>query len=653
MFREEKVYQIVFFPSLPVQYSRFKPNAFRILKEDKSVDWIIVIDDDVANLKMTGTILSRHNMRATALKSGPVALDYIRKNGFPDLILLDINMPGMDGFSTLEALRREMPPEHEVPVIFLTAEEGHMQEVRALEAGAVDYIRKPFEPEVLVSRIRRVLERRGDASRPGAGPEQRPEMTLKTISAILEGQVENTGSLWAGRDAFSSIYRYMLRYIERYHSSACRILLTVRFPQETDAEHRLDFCRLYARKLRATLRGSDIMLECGENQFFLLLPEIRDYDVDRVIARLVDLGKPEDDSGIRILWEYDQVSGGSLEKPEADENIRHVAVVDDDRSNLLFAESILLRQNLKVTTLSSGTELLDMLRTQKPDLILLDMMMPDPGGLETFRRMRKEFENDVPPVIFLTAGDGEDLEAQCLELGAMDFIRKPFLPDVLSLRVRHTLELIGLQKGLSDAVARKTKENESLSLHVVQTLAEAIDAKDRYTNGHSARVAKYSVEIGRRFGYSRKQQEDLYMMGLLHDVGKIGIPDSVINKPDRLTEEEFALIREHPVMGSRILEKIREVPKLSVGARWHHERYDGTGYPDGLVGTAILEEARIIAVADAYDAMTSYRSYRKPLTQEAVRKEIENGRGTQFDPVFAEIMLQIIDDDPDFRLREI
>jgi putative two-component system response regulator len=187
---------------------------------------------------------------------------------------------------------------------------------------------------------------------------------------------------------------------------------------------------------------------------------------------------------------------------------------------------------------------------------------------------------------------------------------------------------------------------------VVQTLAEAIDAKDTYTKGHSGRVAEYAREIARRFGYDRKQQDEIYMMGLLHDVGKIGVPDSVINKPGRLTEEEFAQIKTHPVLGDRILSKIQERPKLAVGARWHHERYDGTGYPDGLSGEEIPEEARIIAVADAYDAMSSRRSYRGILPQVTVRREIENGKGTQFDPVFADLMLAVIDGDPEYRLRE-
>jgi putative two-component system response regulator len=226
------------------------------------------------------------------------------------------------------------------------------------------------------------------------------------------------------------------------------------------------------------------------------------------------------------------------------------------------------------------------------------------------------------------------------------------VPEVLTLRVRHMIDLDHLQRKLEDEVEKKTRENERLFLHVVSSLASAIDAKDTYTNGHSDRVARYSREIARRAGYEGNRLEDIYMMGLLHDVGKIGIPDAVINKPARLTDEEYDIIKTHPIMGARILGNIKEMPKLANGARWHHERFDGRGYPDKLSGENIPEEARIIAVADAYDAMTSHRSYREPLPQGVVRAEIEKGRGSQFDSRFASIMLEMIDEDTEYNMRE-
>ena len=340
-----------------------------------------------------------------------------------------------------------------------------------------------------------------------------------------------------------------------------------------------------------------------------------------------------------------------------------VIVVDDDVSNLKMAGHILSKNNMHVTALKSGQALLDYIRgidddvsrnrSEKPDLILLDIRMPEMDGFETLLRLRAQQEGgDEIPVIFLTANEDEESEMKGLSLGAMDFIKKPFVPEVLTLRVRHIIDLIRLQRNLETEVYKKNRENEKLSLHIVQCLASAIDAKDTYTNGHSSRVADYSREIAKRYGYSEERLNEIYMMGLLHDVGKIGVPDYIINKTDKLTKEEFEKIKEHPGMGEKILMKITEMPKLSCGARWHHERYGGGGYPDGLVGEDIPEEARIIAVADSYDAMSSERSYRNALPQETVRDEIVKGRGTQFDPKFADIMLQMIDEDKDYRMRE-
>jgi putative two-component system response regulator len=309
---------------------------------------------------------------------------------------------------------------------------------------------------------------------------------------------------------------------------------------------------------------------------------------------------------------------------------------------------------MKAVVLKSGKQLLEYMAENKaPDLILLDIRMPEMDGFETMERLREmEKEDAQTPVIFLTGSEDEDAEAKGLILGAMDFIRKPIIKDVLLLRVRNSVELIRLQRSLENEVIEKTRAHEQLFLNVVATLADAIDAKDAYTNGHSRRVAAYSREIAARYGYDEKSLDDIYMMGLLHDVGKIGVPDEVINKPGRLTDEEFAYIKKHPAIGGKILGNITEMPSLSLGARYHHERFDGRGYPEGLSGENIPEEARIIAVADAYDAMTSNRSYRGIIPQDVVKGEFEKGLGTQFDPRFAAIMLEIISEDVDYKLHE-
>ncbi|MGN0318429.1 MAG: HD domain-containing phosphohydrolase [Lachnospira sp.] len=201
-------------------------------------------------------------------------------------------------------------------------------------------------------------------------------------------------------------------------------------------------------------------------------------------------------------------------------------------------------------------------------------------------------------------------------------------------------------------LVQKQQTIEKLFIQTVTALSEAVDAKDRYTSGHSKRVAEYSRMIAARMGKSREEQDLIYRAGLLHDVGKIRIPNEIINKPGKLTDEEYNIMKIHPVTGYHILRGIAGSELIAIAAKFHHERYDGKGYPNGLIGDRIPEVARILGIADAYDAMTSNRSYRNALPQDVVRDEIVKGRGTQFDPEIADIMLQMIDEDTAYTLKQ-
>lgn len=219
--------------------------------------------------------------------------------------------------------------------------------------------------------------------------------------------------------------------------------------------------------------------------------------------------------------------------------------------------------------------------------------------------------------------------------------------------------LIALNNALEQARQREIeahreerRKERALFEQTAEALVNAIEAKDKYTTGHSQRVAEYSRSIAHTDGKPEEACEEIYFAALLHDVGKIGIPIKILNKNGKLTDEEYALIKQHPVVGSQILGSIHQSPYLSIAARYHHERYDGRGYPEGLKGEEIPEIARIIAVADAYDAMSSNRSYRSAIPQHIVREELVKGIGTQFDPEFAKAMIQLLDHDVEYRMRE-
>ena len=328
-----------------------------------------------------------------------------------------------------------------------------------------------------------------------------------------------------------------------------------------------------------------------------------------------------------------------------------VLVVDDDELILSLAGSI-LGNSFRVETCAAGAEAAALAGRLRPELILLDINLGGLSGFDVLRELRASPETGGIPVIFLTGESDESAEIEGFRLGAADFVRKPFAPEALIQRTRRVVDLNRLQRGLQSEVKRQTRRAERLTKEMMLALSQTVDAKDHYTNGHSQRVAAYSAEIARRLGKSAREQEQIYEMGLMHDIGKIGVPEEIINKTSRLTDEEFEKIKRHTVVGSEILRIITEMPELSDGARSHHERFDGTGYPDGLKGKDIPEAARIICLADCYDAMTSTRTYSAPRDQASVRAEIERCSGTQFDPDLARVLVQMIDEDKSYVMNE-
>lgn len=326
-----------------------------------------------------------------------------------------------------------------------------------------------------------------------------------------------------------------------------------------------------------------------------------------------------------------------------------IMVVDDTPSNLQHAMQV-LSDTYKVVPVKSGEAALSALEKVTPDLILLDIEMPDMDGFETIKRIRQSnhiCENT--PVIFLTSHSDKESEIRGFAAGAGDFIMKPFVPEIMLARIASQIQLASLVHSFEDEVRKKTRQIEELTFQSIMAIARTVDAKDKYTRQHSTRVAKYSKEIAKRSGlFSEEEVDIIYRTALLHDIGKIGIPDSILNKPGRLDDEEFKKMKEHTLIGAKILSEVTLIDDVDKGAKYHHERYDGKGYPQGLVAEEIPIVARIVGVADAYDAMTSDRAYRKRLPEDIVRGELTKGRGAQFDPVFCDIMLGIMDDGIEF-----
>lgn len=318
-----------------------------------------------------------------------------------------------------------------------------------------------------------------------------------------------------------------------------------------------------------------------------------------------------------------------------------ILIVDDDRLTLATAQK-LLDGEYKVVAVNSGKQAYKYLERHTPDLILLDINMPEIGGFEVMETLQKDARLKKIPVIFLTADRSAETEIECFRVGANDYISKPFEPNILLSRTRSTIELDGYRKDLQRRLDEKTKEMERVTIQAIMTVANTVDAKDDYTKGHSMRVAAYSELLAQRLGWSEEEIQNIYYVAMLHDVGKIGVPDAVLNKPFKLTDVEFRLIKGHTLMGAEILNDFRMFPNISVGAKYHHERYDGKGYPEGLKGESIPLVARVIGLVDSYDAMTSNRVYRKRLSDDIVMQELEKGKGSQWDPDLVDIFVELI-----------
>jgi len=283
---------------------------------------------------------------------------------------------------------------------------------------------------------------------------------------------------------------------------------------------------------------------------------------------------------------------------KAEPPVHRILVVDDNRTNALLLERVLVGDGHLVDVASDGQEALERITHNCPDLILLDLDMPRIDGYEVCRRVKNNPATRFVPIVIVTAQNAFDAKLRAWELGADDFITKPFQCLEVVARCRSLLRI----KDLID-------ERDSAEA-VVFAFARVVEAKSPYTHGHSERVAAYALTLAAQITLPEEEWETLRKGALLHDIGKVSVPDDILNKPDTLTPAEFDVMKQHTVQGARIAEPLRSVRDAVPLIRWHHERLDGRGYPDGLSGDAIPLLVRILSVSDVYDSLSSARPYR-------------------------------------------
>ena len=318
-----------------------------------------------------------------------------------------------------------------------------------------------------------------------------------------------------------------------------------------------------------------------------------------------------------------------------------ILIVDDEELIRRLLHQKLSSEGYRCQKASSAAQALDKLKSNPVELVILDIKMPGKSGMELLLELRARYPDTA--VIMATAIADTTTAIQCMKEGAYDYITKPFNLDKVVLSVGRALEKRRLelenkdyQQHLEQKVEEQAGKIRTSFINAVTALAYALEAKDIYTSGHSQRVTKISVTIARELGMPQDSIDKIRLAGLVHDIGKIGIRESVLNKPAPLTDDEFRHIKSHCQAGEHILTPIVEDKEILRAVRHHHERYDGMGYPDGLRGEQIPLGARILSVADAFDAMTSERPYRLAMSAQDACAEIERCKGTQFAPKVAD-----------------
>lgn len=310
-----------------------------------------------------------------------------------------------------------------------------------------------------------------------------------------------------------------------------------------------------------------------------------------------------------------------------------ILLIDDEKTVCEVIKLQLEDEGYEVDVAYDGQEGWDKIAPFNPDVIVSDVMMPRLNGIQLCKKIKENHATRFTPVIIMTTLSDRSKRYEALESGADEFLNKPIDSIEMITRIRALIRTKSLIDDLED------------SKNIIRMLANAIEAKDGYTGKHTERVASYSLALARASGVNKDLWPTIEMGALLHDVGKIGIPEAVLGKPDKLDEDEFNKIKEHPDIGVEIVKPLNFLQDVIKVIRYHHERIDGTGYPEGLKGEDIPLEARIVSIADAFDAMTSDRPYRKGMPKEKAIQLLREGRGTQWDAKLIDHFVDLIRSD--------
>ncbi len=570
---------------------------------------IVIVDDESSNFMLLRKVLSDDGYsRVITTSDSTTAMETIRQAS-PDLVILDVMMPVVDGLEILGMMRRD-PELREIPVAILTASDDPEVERRATELGVSDFLRKPVNPNELLTRVYYALA---------------AELDLDAVDPPEQGAIDSAVSPAATGPA----------------------VVTAPKAGGPTLPDLAELRRISVPLTQTTEADVDTVAPAGRR------PVTR--TPKPVLGPTPIRGRHAD--GVRSYVNEDRIRSASI------------VIVDDEPFNFMVLRKFLADAGYsRILTTSDSTTAVTMIEDSQPDLVILDVVMPDVDGIEILTSLKQNPDLAHVPVLILTASSDARIKQNALEIGATDFLNKPVDAHDLLPRVRNSV-MFKLQQDrlrdyaqyLEDQVRVRTSELIESRRDIVRCLARAGEYRDTQTGQHVLRVGLYAGVIADELGFSPAEVEDLELAAQLHDLGKIAIPDAILRKPGRLTEDEMQTMRGHCRIGMRIIQPQsrpgtttshsagvqhpnRLTQMASLIASTHHERWDGSGYPCGLVGEQIPIEGRITAVADVFDALSSARPYKAAMEFDECFDMLSADRGKQFDPLVLDAILARRDD---------
>ncbi|HEX9983805.1 MAG TPA: HD domain-containing phosphohydrolase [Thermoanaerobaculia bacterium] len=630
-------------------------------------DVVLAVDDNEQNLQLLEEYLCAWGYDVVLARDGREAVELWPRHN-PSVIVLDVMMPNVDGYEACSLIKAS-PAGRTIPILMLTALTDSADKIRALECGADDFLNKPINRDELRTRIRSLIKIRN--LRKELDSSENIIMTLTTAleskDARTHGHVHRVASyaahlcekLGMSPDEIETVVKgAMLHDVgmigvpdnlllkpdlnddERsVFSEHTRMGASILEPMTTFRQF-VPIVRWHHERIDGSgypdhLRGSEIPLEAQivgiANRFDEIHHEmaLTEYDA-------LDLLKQEADGGAFDGELVKLFAAGLHEEHPRAATTKHmrprplpqprVLCVDDNELNRELVTATLADAGMHVLIARDGQEAMGILEREPVDVVLLDLVMPLQDGVATLKLLRADDRYEFLPVIVLTSHRNTQTRLESIVAGADDFLSYPLNRLELITRIRSLLRIKDYHADLEQ------------TQNVICALALALEAKDHYTRGHSQRVGDLARRFALHVGLSDATAERIRTAGLLHDIGKIAVPEALLNKEGPLSRDEFLRVIDHPVIGEEMVRPLTTLTSVLQLIRHHHERYDGRGYPDGLRGDDIPFEVRLLSIVDAYDALTSHRSYRPaPLTHEAalgtLRREAAGGK---WDPQMVE-----------------